>query len=250
MKHAAETGRRRGTAGRHRAAKRPRWGRIALVGAAGSVTVTALLGGLGVLPDDAGSTASAIGDTAGLSAGDGRRAGDGAGGGGESGVDASNARPRKRAKDGGTETLEIAASVSPTDETLPVDSGTGRRVVFSESRQRVWLVDEAGAVERTYLVSGSVYDNLEPGTYAVFSRSLDAVGIDDSGTMRYFVRFTYGDEGAAIGFHDIPVDDGVPLQTTDQLGTPQSHGCIRQSTDDAIALWEFAPEGTPVVVTP
>jgi lipoprotein-anchoring transpeptidase ErfK/SrfK len=113
----------------------------------------------------------------------------------------------------------------------------------------VWLVKGDGSVERTYPVSGSVYDNLDPGTYSVYSRSEQAWGIDDSGTMKYFVRFTQGDTGAAIGFHDIPVDDGHLVQSRAQLGTPQSHGCIRQYRPDAIALWDFAPLGTTVVVT-
>ena len=103
-------------------------------------------------------------------------------------------------------------------------------------------------VLRTYLVSGSVYDNLDPGTYSVYSRSEQAWGIDDSGTMKYFVRVTQGDN-AAIGFHDIPIDDGAKVQTLDQLGTPLSHGCIRQKRSDAKALWAFAPIGTKVVVT-
>ena len=120
--------------------------------------------------------------------------------------------------------------------------------MFSEGRQRVWLVDADDQVARTYLVSGSVTDNLDPGTYAVYSRSSNAVGIDDSGTMRWFVRFTQGDTGAAIGFHDIPVDDGERVQTVGELGTPTSHGCIRQRTADAEALWDFAPLGTTVVV--
>jgi len=140
------------------------------------------------------------------------------------------------------------AALSESTE-LPRRSGAGRRVVFSESRQRVWLVDDDGVVERTYLVSGSIYDNLEPGTYAVYSRSRNAIGIDDSGTMEYFVRFTQGTRGAAIGFHTIPVDDGKPVQSLDQLGTPLSHGCIRQARPNAIALWDFAPVGTKVVVT-
>ena len=67
--------------------------------------------------------------------------------------------------------------------------------------------------------------------------------------MEYFVRFTQGDSGGAIGFHTIPVDDGAAVQTTAQLGTPLSHGCVRQGTADAIALWGFAPIGTTVVVT-
>ena len=101
---------------------------------------------------------------------------------------------------------------------------------------------------RTYLVSGSLSDNLDPGTYSVYSRSSNAVGIDDSGTMRWFVRFTQGDSGAAIGFHDIPVNDGERVQTVDELGTPTSHGCIRQRPVDAKVMWEFAQLGTTVVV--
>ncbi|MCA1481125.1 L,D-transpeptidase, partial [Bradyrhizobium sp. NBAIM08] len=76
-----------------------------------------------------------------------------------------------------------------------------------------------------------------------------AYAFDGSGSMKYFVRFAEGDTGAAIGFHDIPVDDdGDLVQTLDQLGTPQSHGCIRQEQEDAIALWEFTDIGTEVVV--
>ena len=66
--------------------------------------------------------------------------------------------------------------------------------------------------------------------------------------MKYFVRFAHGDTGAAIGFHDIPVDNGRLVQSVAQLGTPQSHGCVRQERPDAIALWEFAPIGTEVDV--
>ncbi|MGZ4437082.1 MAG: hypothetical protein ACXVW6_05555, partial [Nocardioidaceae bacterium] len=73
---------------------------------------------------------------------------------------------------------------------LPAHSGTGKRVVFDMSAQRVWLVDPSATrkVLRTYLVSGSVTDNLKPGSYQVYSRSLHAIGIDDSGTMEYMVR--------------------------------------------------------------
>ncbi len=132
---------------------------------------------------------------------------------------------------------------------LPDRSGTGRRAVFSISRQRVWIVSADDQVRRTYPVSGSVYDNLKPGRYDVFSRSERARGIDDSGTMRWFVRFAEG-ANAAIGFHNIPVHRGERVQTRAQLGTPLSHGCIRQAEPDAKAMWSFARVGTTVVVRP
>lgn len=135
------------------------------------------------------------------------------------------------------------------DDDLPARSGKGKRVVFDMSDQRVWLVDRDNEVRRTYLVSGSLTDNLDAGRYEVFSKSLDAIGIDDSGTMKYMVRFAHGDR-AAIGFHDIPIHRGELVQTVAELGTPQSHGCIRQRRVDAKALWRFAPVGSKVVVLP
>lgn len=120
--------------------------------------------------------------------------------------------------------------------------------MFDESEQRVWLVRRSGSVRSTYLVSGSRFDNLQPGRYEVYSRSRHAVGFRYSSTMRYMVRFTRGDN-AAIGFHDIPVDsNGDPVQEVAQLGTAQSSGCIRQRRRDAKQLWDFAPVGTSVVV--
>ena len=136
---------------------------------------------------------------------------------------------------------------SASNIALPAGSGSGKRVVFDMSAQRVWLVARDGGVRRSYLVSGSLTNNLRPGHYNVYSRSRWANGVDDSGVMQYFVRFAHGTH-AAIGFHDIPELRGVPLQSKAQLGTPQSHGCVRQARPDAIALWDFAPTGTDVDV--
>jgi hypothetical protein len=225
----------------HRHAARPRYGRLAVLGASVSVTGIAMLGGIGVLPSVAEGGRPAGADL-------GQVAADAA----DTSPSASpTASPPPTASKQQAEALAqpTGAATVEQDPPVPADSGSGKRIVFDQSDQRVWLVGDDGTVERTYLVSGSLTDNLLPGTYAVYSRSEHAVGVDDSGTMRYFVRFTHGTEGAAIGFHDIPVDDGHPVQTVAQLGTPQSHGCIRQLRADAVALWDFAPIGTEVDVT-
>ncbi|MDQ3485333.1 MAG: L,D-transpeptidase [Actinomycetota bacterium] len=234
---------------KHRAQVRPRYGRIAALGSSLTVTVIACLGGAGVLSSSADVGRAPERASAESSSQSGTRDVD------PSVQDAaSSARESTRTTERQRRTERdqpdpAVVNEAVVDEALPADSGEGRRVVFSEGRQRVWLVDEEGDVVRTYLVSGSLYDNLEPGTFEVYSRSEDAVGIDDSGTMKYFVRFTQGDAGGAIGFHDIPIADGEPVQKISQLGIPLSHGCIRQQRPDAIALWEFAPLGTTVVVT-
>jgi hypothetical protein len=220
----------------HRQQVRPRYGRLAAALSSFSVTAVAVLAGFGLLPSAAQepSPRDALRPAAADTSSGGREA-----------VGEPATRPEERSVSTPGERRRVTAA-----DLLPDDSGTGRRAVFSEGQQRVWIIAGNGAVRRTYLVSGSLTDNLDPGTYQVYSRSLNAIGIDDSGTMQYFVRFTQGDTGAAIGFHDIPVDEGERVQTVDELGTPTSHGCIRQRTSDAKAMWEFADLGTTVVVTP
>jgi lipoprotein-anchoring transpeptidase ErfK/SrfK len=219
---------------------RIRHGRVCAAAVAVLVTFVALLGGVGVLPTG-GSTASAA--TGGASVGEQATLAT------QHFPDALSESRGQTRPDAPSATAGDTASVDdPDGEALPADTGWGKRVVFDISDQRVWLVDRGDEVRRTYLVSGSLTDNLRPGSYAVYSRSRWAVGVDDSGVMQYFVRFTRGDN-AAIGFHSIPTKNGRALQTRAQLGTPQSHGCIRQALPDAIRLWDFAPVGTKVVVT-
>jgi hypothetical protein len=230
---------------RHRGTRlRPRYARMGAAGASLAVTLVAVMGGFGVFPVSSGQ-ANASGDTPAS-----QRADDPQPASADPVSDAGATKPRTKSQGNGTSADATESQVEPQlDAALPEGTGTGKRVVFSESRQRVWLVNEDEQIERTYLVSGSIYDNLEPGAFNVYSRSKDAWGVDDSGSMKYFVRFTQGDTGAAIGFHDIPIKDGVPAQTESQLGTPLSHGCVRQRRSDAIALWKFAPLGTSVIVT-
>jgi lipoprotein-anchoring transpeptidase ErfK/SrfK len=146
--------------------------------------------------------------------------------------------------------VDVSAAKVASDPAVPADSGSGRRIVFDQGDQRVWLVAADGDVERTYPVSGSRHDNLDPGSYTVQSKTRNATAFDYSGTMQYFVHFATG-YSQPIGFHTVPRDNAGRLeQTKAQLGTPLSAGCVRQWEPDAIALWEFAPVGTQVVVTP
>lgn len=132
---------------------------------------------------------------------------------------------------------------------LPDHNGSGKRIVFDQDSQRVWLVESDNTVARTYLVSGSRLANLAAGKYQVKAKYPNVLAYDGSGTMGYFVEFAHGNT-AAIGFHDIPSDrKGDAKQNRSQLGTPTSDGCVRQWKDDAVALWKFAKVGTRVVVT-
>jgi L,D-transpeptidase catalytic domain len=142
-------------------------------------------------------------------------------------------------------------TTAPPPDILPENSGSGRRVVYSKTGQRVWAVAADGTVEKTHLVSGRLkYNQPTPGTYHVFSRSAFTCNIKDpSICWRYMIRFAVGgDDGDNIGLHEIPTRNGVPVQSISQLGQPLSGGCVRQAPADAIWMWGWAPVGTTVVV--
>jgi hypothetical protein len=138
-------------------------------------------------------------------------------------------------------------ATTPSGPPLPANSGTGRRIVYSNKQQRIWLVEDNGQVSHTFLVSGR--------------HGLPAVGIDHvyskvpsspSGnlTLPWTLRFAVAPSGAPIDFHGIPLEpDGTPIEPDSLLGTPESHGCVRMSQVNAKIVWDWANVGTTVVVT-
>lgn len=149
--------------------------------------------------------------------------------------------------------VEVAAPAPPAPATaadaasIPANSGSGRRVVYSVSAQRVWLVNDDGSLHGTWLVSGRRGEP-RPGNYSVFSRSRHARAAAPGITMEFMVRFVRT-SGLPIGFHSIPVNRrGNQIQSIAELGTYQSLGCVRQRYEDAVTMWEFAQIGTPVIV--
>lgn len=140
----------------------------------------------------------------------------------------------------------------PDQLEVPANSGEGRRIVYSNHFQRIWAFDDNGELVKTHRVSGKEAEP-GPGTYTVWSRSF-ATFAEHNPTIRwnYMVRFAKTRNGGNIGFHEIPTQcvNGScwKSQTVEQLGHKLSGGCLRQSTADAIWIWNWATIGTKVVV--
>lgn len=143
-----------------------------------------------------------------------------------------------------------AEPARPEFPPLPQDSGAGRRVVYSVSEQRVWLVEQDENVSASWLVSGR-RGIPRAGTYAIYSRSRWSSANGGKVRMEFMMRFVRPKgRSLAIGFHAIPVDRrGRAIQSEDELGQPRSKGCVRQARADAEHLWHWAPDGTTVRVT-
>jgi hypothetical protein len=145
--------------------------------------------------------------------------------------------------------LSSVASAGKNAPPLPPDSGSGKRIVYSRKMQRVWAVDEDGRIVRSYLVSGSQYENEVPGTHQIISKSDVSTAWNGRAWLPLMMRW-YKTEIGYLGFHAIPIhrEDGTRYQTEAELGTRLSGGCQRQAEPDAQFLWNFAPVGTTVVV--
>jgi lipoprotein-anchoring transpeptidase ErfK/SrfK len=145
--------------------------------------------------------------------------------------------------------LSSVATSGPDAPPLPANSGSGRRLVYDRSGQRIWAIGDDNVVIRSWLISGSKYDNETPGTHAVYSRSDVSTAWNGKAYLYKMVRWLKTDIGA-IGFHALPihVEDNSPYQTDAELGTRLSGGCQRQANLDADFTWDFAQVGTPIVV--
>ena len=134
--------------------------------------------------------------------------------------------------------------------TIPPNTGTGKRIIYSNSGERVWLVGDNGQLVRAFLVSGKK-GVPTPGTYHVMSQSrwTQSKFVTPVIHMEYMTRFAISpNKKNTIGFHAIPSRDGVPMQTPAQLGTFQSGGCVRMLKENAIFIFNWASPGTKVVV--
>lgn len=135
---------------------------------------------------------------------------------------------------------------------VPARTGSGRRIVISQSQNWVWLVDARGKVVR----QGGIIDNpqyLRSGTYTSGAKCGRAARIrknTDGGSLylNNFVRFA----PCGIGFHQIPTYQrgGAQIHADWLLGTNyrESHGCIRLSKGMSDTIWIFTQSTTKVVV--
>lgn len=122
---------------------------------------------------------------------------------------------------------------------LPARSGTGRRVVYSLSGHRVWLVNADGEAAKTFEVAPGTVSPV-PGTYRVTGHSAALTGSDGVQVdhVVYFAVF----QSVSVAF-DAAADGSFP--TPDPT---KRTGAIREHVADAGAMWSFAPVGTTVVV--
>ena len=146
-----------------------------------------------------------------------------------SGSNAGSTKVSSTSKNGST------GSNSPA---LPANSGSGTRIVYSPTKQRIWLV-EGGTVERTMqVVPGTIAP--PDGSFTVYAKTPASEG-GDGVAVEFVVRFD-SSSSTTYGFDAEANVTGLPPAPTGRTGG------VRMAQLDAQALYEFASVGTTVVV--
>ncbi|MER6426779.1 MULTISPECIES: hypothetical protein [unclassified Streptomyces] len=128
---------------------------------------------------------------------------------------------------------------TPAVPALPAGSGTGRRIVYSLGEKRVWLVDAAGKVARSFPVwPGTVAPR--PGSYSITLRTQSLTGSD--GTAVEHIMYFNKVSGVSIAFSNALDGASPPPANGKKLGA------VRLNKQNGTALWDFGAKGTTVAV--
>jgi hypothetical protein len=127
---------------------------------------------------------------------------------------------------------------------LPASSGKGKRVVYSLSKARVWLV---GADEKVQMTAQVVPGTVTPaaGNYTVSKRISTNQG-GDGAAVQYEVLWGTSKSPKAFGFDAIA--SLPPDQMPDKPAAGTKTSGVRLTQNDALAVWQFAQLKAVVVV--
>ena len=132
---------------------------------------------------------------------------------------------------------------APPEATAP-----GRRMVFSQSAQQLWVYDETDTLLLTALGSGrrqALYLEKSPlGTFSVMYKHLKAC---PNLICRNFIGFHQAYAGV-VGFHNIPTKRGRRTHTVAELGQPRSAGCIHLGDATINWLYDWSRVGDTVIM--
>lgn len=163
--------------------------------------------------------------------------------------------PRADAADGRVRVGGSRAAATDTSETpwpaiahpRRFTTGDRRTLVISRSDQTVTLYEADGTRIDGFPCATGVYYPV-PGTYSVYAHRGSGASPDDGSRFQFFTVFAASHRGVSIGFHSIPVDRHGNL--LGGLGEPISHGCVRLELEKARFVYDWATDGSRVIVYP
>jgi len=142
---------------------------------------------------------------------------------------------------------KTVAAVPTTAKKNQAKIGT-KKVVVDLSEQKLTLYQGNKVVSTRRISSGKWSTPTPIGTYKTRNKIPVAYSRPYKLYMEWWMAFT---ADGKYGLHSLPywrTRNGKLYEGAAHIGTPVSHGCIRQTVVEAKSLYDWAPVGTPVIV--
>lgn len=128
-------------------------------------------------------------------------------------------------------------------------NGAGKKIVISLKQQTMTLYERGHIVSVRKISSGKWATPTPLGTFAVKNKIPVAYSRAYGLYMENWMAFS---ADGKYGLHSLPYwklkNGGKLYEGAAHIGTPVSHGCVRQSLADSKSLYDWTPIGTPVII--
>lgn len=142
---------------------------------------------------------------------------------------------------------EVNSGYSPSTpfaETLP------KRIEISLARNRLSYFFGSVKMGEFPISAGLARMPTPVGEFKIATKHPKAWSNSSKLWMPWWMNFTgTGARTGRFGIHELPIWPGGKREGVSVLGKPASHGCVRLGIGPAKILFDFAPVGTPVVIT-
>ena len=145
----------------------------------------------------------------------------------------------------------VKVAASPMKQSPKSAAASGKKIVVDISDQKLTLYENGHPISVRAVSTGKRSMPTPLGTFYTRNKIQTAYSRAYGLYMEYWMAFS---PDGRYGIHSLPYwrlkNGGRLYEGANHLGTPVSHGCIRQSLANAKSLFDWAPIGTPVHIVP
>lgn len=143
---------------------------------------------------------------------------------------------------------QVTFAVTPMAEAMTAN-GSGKKIVISLSKQTMNLFERGRLVSVRRVSTGKWSTPTPTGSFAVKNKIPVAYSRAYGLYMENWMAFS---ADGRYGLHSLPFwklrSGGRLYEGAAHIGTPVSHGCVRQTLAESKTLFDWAVVGTPVVI--
>ena len=125
----------------------------------------------------------------------------------------------------------------------------GKAIEVILSKQELHMIENGKVVSIRKVSTGKWSTPTPTGTFKTYNKTTVAYSKAYGLYMEYWMAIT---PDGKVGLHSLPYwrlkGGGKLYEGAAHIGTPVSHGCVRQTVADAKSLYDWAPVGTPVTI--